>query len=108
MVKKLVYNITMEKKLENKKWYRFLKIFYGFIIISAVITPIFTEGSMLDSVFNLVIWSIILFIINKTILYGVYGPNDEKEIKIEVEDNQTNYLLLVLFTLVMVLVIVLL
>ena len=71
-----------EKELENKTWYRAYKVTAVLIVIAAFLAPSFRNGvsggSFVDGAINIIIWSIIFIILQKIIVYILYGKKIPK------------------------------
>jgi len=70
---------NLDKKLQNKTWYRFYKVLTIFIIALSFLSPLFTQENtsdglwLLDSIINVVIWTFIFMIILNVLIYIIYG-----------------------------------
>ena len=62
-----------EKELENKRWYRLYKVIAILIVVATFLVPSFrngfSEGSFIDGMISAVIWTVILIILQKVVVY---------------------------------------
>ena len=72
----------MENELENKIWYRAYKMGAILIIIGAFLAPSIQDGlsqaSLLNGFINFIIWLFGLIILQKIIIYILYGQKIKK------------------------------
>lgn len=66
-----------EQELETKKWYRIYKTIGLLIICAAFFASSlmngFSGGSILDGIISASIWSVIIVIFRKVLIYIIYG-----------------------------------
>lgn len=66
-----------EKELENKIWHRFYKVVATLVVVAAFFAPSlqkgFSGGSFIDGIISAVIWCIGFIILEKVIVYIIYG-----------------------------------
>ena len=86
--------ITRRNFLESKTWYRIYKILGVIVIILSFFAPMVILGASVESFFagllNVVIWSILYAVIQKMLLYMIYGSKLDELVKaFDLKDEQT-------------------
>ena len=71
--------------LESKTWYRIYKIVGVIVIVISFFAPMGILGASVESFFagllNVVIWSVLYVVIQKVLLYMIYGPRLDELVK---------------------------
>ena len=71
------------KNLENKKWYRLLKVIAVSVIVVSFFIPMFNgkggEIWIIDGLINVILWSIIIFVLKKILFYILFGSQSQKQ-----------------------------
>lgn len=79
----------MEEKIqfESKSWYRGLKVLGIGLVMFSFFAPLFHSGSnhssdkswVVDGIVNVILWTIILLILKKVLVYVMYGKVKSKQ-----------------------------
>lgn len=67
-------------ELDKKTWYRLLKVLSYLILVGAFIAPWMIHKPdpwlIMDSLLNLIIWLVLIYLIQNIILYVLYGKKE--------------------------------
>lgn len=64
---------TEKTKLENKVWHRLYKVIAIFIVIVSIVAGFVMAGGIIGAVINFFVWGIFFIILERIIIYVVYG-----------------------------------
>lgn len=78
------------QQIEQKSWYRFLKILAILWLVAAFFIPFYRSSSidagLLDGLINTVVWFIMILVLRQATLYVVFGKAIRQDLSLEAKE----------------------